>query len=244
MGKFNSLLSLRLKQKDKNSNKMTALAQRSNSGQLSGFSGVFRISELSDVEKEKIKDLLSDFGQETSDLDQDFQSLIALTSEVKAITNQAVILHGERIKKAQTILKSYKEGAFTAWLMATYGNRQTPYNFLQYYDFYTNTSPKLQPVIDSMPRQAIYTLASRPGDQEKKEEIIKNYKGETKQEVLTEIRKVFPLPEQDKRNPILAPQVINLLKKAYTLTKSVHYKPSDKEKAVIEHLFVKLQEKI
>lgn len=240
MGKFNSLLNLRLKQKDKKEDKMTALAERSNSGQLSGFSGVFRLSALSDHEKEKLKDLLSNFSEEDSDIDQDFQSLAALTSEVKAITNQAIILHGERIKKAQTLLKSYKEGAFTAWLMTTYGNRQTPYNFLQYYEFYSTMPRSLQPKIDAMPRQAIYTLASRPGSNEIKEEIVKNYKGETKQEILTAIRKIFPLPEQDKRNPVVSLQVLSMLRKAASLTKSVHYKPTEEEKKrialLLEHI--------
>ena len=39
-------------------------------------------------------------------------------------------------KERKTILKNYRDGAFSAWLIATYGNRQTPYNFLQYYELY------------------------------------------------------------------------------------------------------------
>src|ERR1700677_3684402 len=116
MSKFNDLLNLRFKTKETQQPKMTALVERSNNGDLSSFSGVFRVMPLNDQEKE------------------DLEALTAITSEVKAITNQAVILHGERIKRAQEILKKYRDGAFTAWLFATYGNRQTPYNFLQYYE--------------------------------------------------------------------------------------------------------------
>lgn len=236
MAKFNKLLNLRLKHKDNQKEKVTALAERSNSGQLSGFSGVFRLSSLSEHEKEQLKTLLQTYSEEEANIEEDFNSLIALTSEVKAITNQAIILHGERIKRAQTLLKSYKEGAFTAWLLTTYGNRQTPYNFLQYYEFYSAMPPHLQPKVDKMPRQAIYTLASRPGDKEEKKKIVETYEGQTKQEILTLIRQIFPLAEEDKRNPVVSNQVINALKKIVSMTTSNHYKPTEEDKKKIEKL--------
>jgi len=84
--------------------------------------------------------------------------------------------------------------------MQTYGNRQTPYNFLQYYDLYQTVPSPLLPKLDEMPRQAAYTLASRDGSFDLKKEIIQNYQGETKQVLLEQIRKSFPLPEKDKRS--------------------------------------------
>jgi len=57
----------------------------------------------------------------------------------------------------------------------------------------------LHPQIESMPRQAIYTLASREGELSKKEEIVRNYKGESKQHMISLIRSFFPLKESDKR---------------------------------------------
>ncbi|NGX41661.1 MAG: hypothetical protein KR126chlam4_01506, partial [Candidatus Anoxychlamydiales bacterium] len=181
MVKFNDLLNLRLRSKDKQKPKMTALAELSKEGSLSSFSGVFKPNTLNESEKENLSNILQNYKNEDSDIDveEDLKNLIKITAEVKAITNQAVILHGERIKKAQTILKNYKEGAFTYWLMETYGNRQTPYNFLQYYDFYMDMPTNLRTQIDSMPRQAIYTLASRGGDLEKKQDIVQNYKGQS-----------------------------------------------------------------
>jgi hypothetical protein len=50
-----------------------------------------------------------------------------------------------------------------------------------------------------MPRQAAYTLASRTGSFELKKEIIQNYDGETKQVLLDQIRRAFPLKQKDKR---------------------------------------------
>lgn len=199
MSKVNSLLSERLKIASEKFSKMTTLAEMSSTGNLSSFSGVFKVETLSEKEEAFLKNLLEEYGTEGQDIEQDFTSLSAITSEVKAINNQAAILHGERIKKAQEILKKYQEGAFSFWLIQTYGNRQTPYNFLQYYELYQALPQFLLPKLDEMPRQAAYTLASREGPFEKKQEVIENYQGETKQAVLEQIRKLFPLKEKDKR---------------------------------------------
>jgi hypothetical protein len=199
MSKVNSLLSERLKTSSDKLSKMSTLAERSSSGNLSSFSGVFKVEGLSEKEKEFLKMLLAEYQKEGQDIEADFDSLSSITSEVKAISNQAAILHGERIKRAQEILKKYKDGAFTFWLIQTYGNRQTPYNFLQYYELYLAVPQLLLPKLDEMPRQAAYTLASREGPFETKVEIIKNYQGETKQAVIEQIRKAFPLQEKDKR---------------------------------------------
>ncbi len=234
MVKFQDLLSLRLKTSKKE--KMTALAKRANKGSLSSFSGVFKVSSLNDHEKENLSNILNSYKENKADVKNDLQELITITAEVKAITNQAVMLHGERVKKAQNILKNYKEGAFTAWLFSTYGNRQTPYNFLQYYEFYTSMPPALQPSIDKMPRQAIYTLASREGKISKKQEIVKNYKGEAKQELLSVIRKLFPLKMDDKRQQNIANQTISSLKKLKSLFSHPLFMPDEEQKETIERL--------
>jgi len=243
MGKFNDLLNLRLRSKEKQKPKMTALAELSKEGSLSSFSGVFKISPLNETEKASLSNILQNYIDEDKEIDfeTDLKNLIAITSEVKAITNQAVILHGERIQKAQQILKNYKEGAFTHWLNETYGNRQTPYNFLQYYEFYMDMPANLRPQIDSMPRQAIYTLASRGGDLDKKQDIVKNYKGQAKQELLSIIRKLFPLSEEDKRQANIAEQAIMSLKRLKSLFSHPLFKPTDEQKKQILGLVSRLK---
>lgn len=226
MAKFHALLNLRLKAKESQP-KMTALAERTSSGNLSSFSGVFRVTALSDREKTELETILKSFREtEEYDVQSDLSALMTITSEVKAITNQAVILHGERIKKAQEILKAYRDGAFTAWLIATYGNRQTPYNFLQYYEFYMAMPVELHTIIDDMPRQAIYTLASRSGAIEKKQEIVNTYNGQPKKELLSIIRNLFPLPETDKRLPNLPNQMLSLLMRTKSLAQGANFKPT------------------
>lgn len=197
MSHINTRLNERLKKGDQS--KMAALAKQSASGNLTSFSGIFGASELNDQEKTSLESLLNSYKLSNRDLTPDLAALIHITSEVKAINNQAAILHGERIKKAHTILTGYRDGAFTAWLIAAYGNRQTPYNFLQYYEFYEALPKALRPQIEAMPRQAVYTLASREGALEKKQEIVEKYKGETKGELLQTIREIFPLAKQDRR---------------------------------------------
>jgi hypothetical protein len=245
MGKFNALLNLRLKQKSSQEPKMNALADKTSKGDLSSFSGVFRISSLSSEERNTLTDILeSHKEEETADITNDLESLSSITSEIKAITNQAIILHGERIKKAQSILTNYKEGAFTTWLVSTYGNRQTPYNFLQYYEFYSALPQDLKLVMDKMPRQAIYTLASRSGDTERKKEIIKNYIGQPKQELLSIIRKLFPLEKEDKRASNINTQVITLLSRIKELIDHPLYSPTSKQKKVIASIFEDIETSI
>ena len=241
MAKFSSLLSIRLKQKGSQIPKMAALAEKAKKGRLSSFSGVFQVSPLNDKEKTTLSEILKSY-QEYDDYDsnQDLQDLIHLTSEVKAITNQAVMLHGERIKKVQNILKNYKEGAFTAWLISTYGNRQTPYNFLQYFEFYSKMPKELHEKIDEMPRQAVYTLASRAGNSDEKEKVIKKYNGESKQEILKIIRTEFPLDRDDKRLPNIANQSISSLLRLKDLFNHAFFSPSEKQKVKINQLLQEL----
>lgn len=178
---------------------------------VSVFSNQFRANEIGEKERSELAHILEKYTSEQSHVDEDLHALIGITQEVRSITNQAAMLHGERIKQAQTLLKKYKEGAFTSWLKATYGNRQTPYNFLQYYEFYSKTPENLHKQIEAMPRQAVYTLASRSGEQAKKEDIVRTYNGETKQEMISRIRAEFPLKETDKRREDVGEGIIKAL---------------------------------
>jgi hypothetical protein len=84
--------------------------------------------------------------------------------------------------------------------------------------------------IDQMPRQAIYTLASRNGALEEKEEIVKNYAGEPKDELLKLIRSRFPLSDDDKRMPHFGGQAISHLKRAKELFRHTQCRLSTLEK--------------
>lgn len=235
MANVNALLTKRLSKNDQ-SNKMAQMARQSAGGNLTSFSGVFSVTELNTQEKENLEELLNEYATENVDVSQDFSSLVSITSEVKAINNQAAILHGERIKKAQTILKQYHDGAFTAWLIATYGNRQTPYNFLQYYEFYNAVSQDLRTQIEIMPRQAIYTLASRDAPLKDKQQIVKNYSGQTKAELLSLIRERFPLEDEDQRKQSIADSALQALKKVFNQLDRKNLKLTRKQKRQLNEI--------
>lgn len=241
MGKVNALLNERLKKTD-NTSKMAAMARQSASGNLTSFSGVFSIAELSDNEKAGIEAILKEYAHGDENISRDLSTLISITSEVKAINNQAALLHGERIKKAHGILTSYRDGAFTAWLLAAYGNRQTPYNLMQYYEFCEAMPKTLRPQIEIMPRQAIYTLASREGPLDKKRQIVENYCGETKAVLLNMIREAFPLDVEDKRRQNFGEIATQTLKRFY---KELNRSPlvlSQAQKKAITSLLQEIQE--
>jgi len=235
VSKVNDFLNLRFKTAQSAHAKMTQLAERSGQGDLSSFAGIFHVTALGEKEESELKNILTSFRPGHSyNVDADLKLLSIITSEVKAIANQAIILHGERIKKAQEILKAYREGAFTTWLYAAYGNRQTPYNFLQYYEFYCIMPQILHAKIDQMPRQAIYTLASRNGALDKKKKIVQGYTGQPKNELLKIIRHEFPLAAGDKRSISRNAEGIRLLKKALEIfqhRKNI-FSPTEKKEVV------------
>lgn len=239
MKSMNSLIGERMKSSSP-TKKMALLAERSASGQMSAFSGLFGLSDLTEQEKARLEELLRTFSTGEEDLTQDLNALSHITSEVKAINHQAALLHGERIKRAQELLQNYQDGAFSAWLVAIYGNRQTPYNLMQYFEFYEALPKLLQPKLESMPRQAVYTLASRDGAFEKKQEVVENYAGETKNALLSLIRSLFPLKENDRRRQnLFHTALVEIEKVRYTLGKIDALSVKQKEELKKEFLNLK-----
>ena len=235
MSKFNALLIRRFKG-DAKKEKMNELVNRSSSPPLTKISGLFQINPITSQEEDHLQSLLEKYCTDTTHVSRDLKFLSTITSEVKAISRQAVLLHGERIKQAQEILKKYQDGAFSAWLLKTYGNRQTPYNFMQYYELYTALPQKLQEIVDEMPRQAIYSLSSRGISQEKKMEFVEKYKGESKTELLEKLRISFPLSKQDRRNPNTTKKVFDLLTGAKKLMEQDRFIPYKEERSALKAL--------
>jgi hypothetical protein len=91
-----------------------------------------------------------------------------------------------------------------------------------------------------MPRQAVYSLASRSGDFEKKEEIVKNYSGEPKEALLDLIRKTFPLSEKDERAQNAPDFAIRSLRKLCNQIKNAKFHPTPKQKATLHQLLEEL----
>jgi hypothetical protein len=129
-------------------------------------------------------------------------------------------------------------------MMGAYGNRQTPYNFLQYYEFYSAMPKPLRPQIEAMPRQAIYTLASREGSLDQKRLIVEKYNGETKTEVLNLIRETFPLEDGDRRKENIGDGAIRTLVRLLAKVRSSRTVISKGQKTEIFGLLDELYEHV
>lgn len=160
--------------------------------------------DLSRKEENNLQLILHEYfnpgAMKEEEVAEDFLSLRDINTQIKSIHAQSIMLHGERIKLAQDILKKYRDGAFTAWLVETYGNRQTPYSILQYCEFYHRLpNDHLRRKLEQIPRKAAYTLASREGDSELKEKILSEHSDAGQKELIMLIQDTFPLPEGDRR---------------------------------------------
>lgn len=173
------------------------------------FHGMFQAQKLTNEEQHQLQEMLERYKNKThKNLQQDVQQLSSITGEVRAIQHQAALLHGERIKKVQTLLKSYKDGVFSAWLVYAYGNRQTPYNLLLYYNFIQSIPQEMKEVVLQIPRQAIYSLASRQASMPQKLAFLKEHKDKTKKQILENLRDTFPLEATDKRRHTAVPLLL------------------------------------
>ncbi len=170
--------------------------------QTSHQTAVIPFSPLDENEQVAIDTLLSENSLEGNNLEKDIFEVSKITSEIKSIRKQELILLGERIIAAQKILKSYKDGTFTQWLTKTMGSKQTGYNVLAYYDLYQALpSPDLQDTFSKIPQKAAYTLANKGkgGNIEKTIEIINEYHDSPPEEFIEVVKEAFPLGSSDRR---------------------------------------------
>ncbi len=197
------------------SKKVQQLAQKSSQGELSTAATLFTARTPTSQEVEAMEELLKQFATSNKAVTQDAEKLVSLSLEAKAINHQAALLHGERIGLAKSIFKSYREGAFSLWLVQTYGNRQTPYNFLLYFELHQILARSLQKKLEEMPKACAYALASRNGSVEDKSAIIQEYATKSRKELFDEIQRRFPLASTDKRKKQHGQSLLRELKSIY-----------------------------
>ena len=161
----------------------------------------FVLAPLSGEVSSKIQNLLEKSAEagnlSIDEIDNDHKKLENITTEIHAIDKQSIILHGERIQKAQQVLKKYRDGTFTKWLDIVYGNRQSPYRMLKYYELFLKLEKDEQQLISDMPKQAAYVLACRNGEVEKKIEIIKEHHSDKPNDIIRIVQDTFPLKKED-----------------------------------------------
>ena len=166
------------------------------------FRQEFVAAPLSKEEDLAIQNLLykdSEANADEQEVEVDYKTLSDLTQQIRAIDRQSVLLHGERIQKARELLKKYRDGAFTGWLVTAYGNRQTPYRMLNFFELFQKLEGQDRPLFEKMPRNAAYSLASREGNLSEKIAIIRDHHSKTPEEISIVLDATFPLAKGDRR---------------------------------------------
>ncbi len=106
-------------------------------------------------------------------VNEDLQKALELSASIKSVIQQSVLLVGERVKKAQALMARYRVGMFNKWLFMVFGNKVTPYSFLNYYNFYNSIEDmKTRSRLEELPKKAAYKLASRKGELSAKIEVL------------------------------------------------------------------------
>jgi len=164
------------------------------------FTSIFNPKSLDPHEEVKMKKLIFEASEETENAQfaEDFQYVKTLTSEIRGIQKQNLVLIGERIEKVRVILKNYKDGIFTKWLQYVFASKQTGYNILAYYLFLIALPENLQEVFKKLPQKTAYVLASREGAMQAKVEILQD-PTLNPENILPAIRERLPLAVTDKR---------------------------------------------
>jgi hypothetical protein len=186
---------LNLFKRNESSNEFQEAFEVREASSTQDFIEKFLASPLSREEDSAIQNILwNEYRLEIEDeqVGVDYKNLLELTTQIRAIERQSVLLHGERVFKARNVLKKYRKGAFTQWLIVAYGNRQTPYSFLQYYEFFKALDDETQKMVQEMPKKAAYILARRRGGHEKKVEIIKKHYNSKPGEIIQIVQDIFP----------------------------------------------------
>ena len=173
--------------------------------QVNSFNAIFDPKPLDALEETRIEKLLVENYQPGAIQDEqvktDVLQLKRITAEIKSISKQGIVLMGERVHQAMGILKPYKDGTFTKWLEATFGARRTGYNVLAYFELYKALpSDSLRERLKKIPLRAAYALASRVGDADVKEEIIREHHDLKHNELVTLIQEKLPVASTDRRS--------------------------------------------
>lgn len=205
------------------------------------FRAEFISAPLTDGEAQLIQKMLesgaADSEATNDDVEGDQHTLTEITTQIRAIEKQSILLHGKRIFKAQNILKKYRDGTFSNWLQLAYGNRRTPYRMLQFYDLFMKLDKNEKELMSEMPKRAAYALASRSGEISKKIDIIKEHHGSSPDEIIQVVQEAFPLKKDDKRKSNKRTNDAELLKAVLPKIRKLRERKSlEKILAVIEKL--------
>lgn len=213
------------------------------------FEKVFEVSPLDNEQSRELELMLFENYQpgkvSEEDVGNDFQKLINLTAEIKAIHKQQVLLIGERIFEVRELLRNYGDGqnTFTKWIEKVFGSKRTAYNMLKYYEFF-NELPTIEHKnhLKKIPLKAAYCLSNRQAPLEKKLTIIENYTDQKPDDLILLIKEQIPVPEHDKRRKSANQATIERMKSLCDMLKKRKSALTDSDRKQIQDILEELQE--
>lgn len=214
------------------------------------FRAMFDPHELGDTEMHNLKAIFEESSVQSrheEEMDRDFSQLVQITSELKAIQKQAVILVGERICAVRDIFKRHGgEGiGFTAWLSLAFNAKKTAYNAMAYYELYSLLpSKELKTKMKQMPVKVSYVLASRKAPEKLKFSIIDSYKGEKQKEMLDRIEEFMPISGDKRSLRTLGEKAVDDLERIIDTLLRRRKHIHEKEKTRIDHALHMLEDLI
>lgn len=171
--------------------------------EVNSFNSIFDTKPLEAAEENNLEKMLVEAYQpgmiEEVQVQDDVLNLKRLTSEIKAIGKQCVILIGERVYRAREMLKPYRDGTFSKWLDSAFTSRKTGYNALSYYELYNSLPDDLKQNLRKLQHKTAYIIASKPGDIEIKAKIIEECQGKKHNEAMQVISEKLPSHKEDRR---------------------------------------------
>lgn len=139
---------------------------------------VFSVS-LNPSEVNQLNSLLNKNSLENKKKDI-FFSIKTLTSQIKSIQKQHVLLIGEKIYQVRELLKTIgsSDTTFSAWISLVFSTKSSAYNALAYYELFIGLPSKNEQfLLQSIPYKTAYLLASRKGSIEKKIDVMNKING-------------------------------------------------------------------
>lgn len=204
----------------------------------------FGVKPLDMLESNRIEQLLVN-NYEPSLLDEDkvtqhVNEIKNLTSEIKGINKQAILLIGERIFKANQILKNYKDGTFMEWVDSVFDSRKTAYNILAYYELHQSLPIQSKENLKKISPTAAYVIASRKIPLEKKISFVNEYHDLKSQDMMLLIKEMFPSKNQPTKTSLNL-KLINVIQKSIQTLKERKEEINSDEKKLLESIIITLK---
>lgn len=153
---------------------------------------------LTEAEEDQIKHILLT-ASNSKNIDEKtnaiFEELKKITSQIKSIQKQGILLIGESIFKARKLINQLTDSptTFSDWICITFKTKSSAYNALSYYEFYNQLpTDDYKTVFQNIPFKAAYILSSRKVDFDKKRKILSKIQGLSNVEAISFINNTFP----------------------------------------------------